>query len=111
MGANTWDVSRVICPCSHGCVPCCLWRSTRTSKKRREAWAAKRKDKANKTFCDSASSFRCFADRIEYTQHVGVDDCSAGAILTVNTSVHIKCTQSRNHEGVIYHKLVNYSGC
>jgi hypothetical protein len=68
-------------------------------------------DKANETFCDSASNFTCFPDRIEYTQHVGVKDCSAGAIMTVHTSVHTKCTQSKNHEGIIYNQLVNYSGC
>ena len=68
------------------------------------------KDKSNRTFCDSASNFRCLPDRIEYTQHVGVDDCSAGALLTVNTSVHTACTQSKNHEGVIFNQLVNYTG-
>ena len=68
------------------------------------------KDKSNKTFCNSASNFTCFSDRVEYTQHVGVEDCSAHAILTVHTSVQTACTQSKNHEGVIYNQLVNYSG-
>ena len=67
-------------------------------------------DKSNKTFCDSASNFRCFPDRVEYTQHVGVENCSARALLTVNTSVHIVCTEAKNHQGVIYNRLVNYSG-
>eukprot|EP00658_Telonema_sp_P-2_P023323 TRINITY_DN19343_c0_g1_i3.p2 TRINITY_DN19343_c0_g1~~TRINITY_DN19343_c0_g1_i3.p2 ORF type:complete len:121 (-),score=28.79 TRINITY_DN19343_c0_g1_i3:315-677(-) len=66
-------------------------------------------DRKNASFCDSGSNFTCLADRVEYTQHIGVENCSGG-MFDRSVTVHTSCMAGRSHQGTIYNKLVDYTG-